>query len=76
MGQLPPQRITPGIIFENVGINYAGPVYIKLGRVRKPVVVKAYVCLFVAMSVKAVHLEVVSDLSSSAFIACLRRFIS
>ncbi len=76
MGQLPPQRITPGIIFENVGIDYAGPVYIKLGRVRKPVVVKAYVCLFVAMSVKAVHLEAVSDLSSSAFIACLRRFIS
>ena len=36
LGQLPLERITPGIVFENVGIDYAGPVYLKLGRVRKP----------------------------------------
>ncbi len=76
LGQLPPERITPGIVFEYVGIDYAGPVHLKLGRVRKPTFVKAYICLFVAMSVKAVHLEVVSDLTSAAFIACLRRFIA
>ncbi len=28
------------------------------------------------MTVKAVHLELVSDLTSDVFIACLRRFIS
>ncbi len=76
LGQLPPERITPGIVFEYAGIDYAGPVHLKLGRVRKPTFVKAYICLFVAMSVKAVHLEVVSDLTSAAFIACLRRFIA
>ena len=76
MGQLPLERITPGIVFENVGIDYAGPIYLKLGRVRKPTIVKAYICLFVAMSVKAVHLEAVSDLTSAAFIACLRRFVA
>ena len=76
MGQLPVERISPGIIFENVGIDYAGPINIKLGRVRKPTIVRAYICVFVAMSVKAVHLEAVSDLTSSAFIACLRRFIA
>ena len=37
---------------------------------------KFYVCLFVAMSVKAVHLEVASNLTSAAFIACLRHFIA
>lgn len=36
---------------------------------------KAYVCVFVLM-VRAVHLELISDLTSDAFIACLRRFIS
>ena len=76
MGQLPVERVTPGIVFENVGIDYAGPIHVKLGRVRKPTVVKAYICLFVAMSVKAVHLEAVSDLTSAAFIACLRRFVA
>ena len=42
----------------------------------KPVIVKLYVCVFVSLSVKAVHLELVSDLSTDAFIGCLRRFIS
>ena len=69
MGQLPLERVTPDIVFENVGIDYAGPLYIKHGHVRKPTVVKAYVCVFVSLSVKAVHLELASDLSTDAFIA-------
>ena len=76
LGQLPPERITPGPIFDKVGIDYAGPVLIKYGYVRKPTVVKAYVCVFVSLTVKAVHLELVTDLTTDAFIACLRRFIS
>ena len=32
--------------------------------------------MFVSLTVKAVHLEVVSDLTTEAFIACLRRFIA
>ena len=76
MGQLPIERVTPGMVFERVGIDYAGPVYLKLGHVRKPTIVKAYICVFVALSVKAVHLELVSDLTSAAFIGCLRRFIA
>ena len=43
---------------------------------RKPVNVKAYVCLYVSLSVKAVHLEPVSDLTTDAFITSLRRFIA
>ena len=74
--QLPIERITPGPVFDKVGVDYAGPVLIKYGYVRKPTIVKAYVCLFVSLTVKAVHLELVSDLTSDAFIACLRRFIA
>jgi transposase InsO family protein len=76
MGQLPTERVTPGAVFEKVGVDYAGPLQVKYGMVRKPVVVKAYICIFVSLSVKAVHLEVVSDLTSAAFIAALRRFIA
>ena len=43
---------------------------------RKPTVIKAYVCIFVSLSVKAVHLELVSDLSTDTFIASLRRFVA
>ena len=73
-GQLPQELITPGSVFERVGVDYAGPINIKYGFVRRPTIVKAYVCLFVSLTVKAVHLELVSDLTTEAFIAALRRF--
>ena len=76
MGQLPTERVTPGLVFKNIGVDYAGPVYIKYGHVRKPVIVKAYIAVFVSLSVKAVHLELVSDLTTEAFLATLRRFVS
>ena len=57
MGQLPVERVTPGMVFEKVGVDFAGYVYHKLGPVRKPILVKACICIFVAVSVKAVHLE-------------------
>ena len=36
---------------------------------------KAYDCLFVSLAVKAMHIELVSDLTTEAFLATLRRFI-
>ena len=74
LGQLPMERVTPDSVFDRVGVDYAGPVYVKYGYTRKPTVIKSYICLFVSLSVKAVHLELVSDLSTDAFIASLRRF--
>ena len=57
-------------------MDYAGPIWIKSGHVRKPVITKAYVALFVSLSVKAVHLELDTELTTAAFIATLRRFIA
>ena len=68
--------LTPGPVFERTGVDYAGPIYINYGHVRKPVIVKSYVSVFVSLSVKAIHLELVTDLTSDAFISCLRRFIA
>ena len=76
MGQLPAERVTPDSVFSKVGVDYAGPVYIKLGAVRGPTIIKAYVAVFVSLSVKAVHIEAVSDLTTEAFLACLRRFVA
>ena len=76
MGQLPPARITPSPPFSVTGIDYAGPFTLKRGHTRKPVLVKAYLALFVCFATKAVHLEIVSDLTTEAFLAALRRFVS
>ena len=75
IGQLPPDRLDPRATFVCVGVDYAGPMLIKSGPVRKPVLRKSYVAVFVCFATKAVHLELVSDLTTSAFIATLRRFI-
>ena len=76
LGQLPIEQLTPGPVFDKVGVDYAGPLLIKYGHIRKPTIVKSYVCVFVSLTVKAVHLKLVSDLTTDAFIASLRRFIS
>jgi len=57
-------------------VDYAGPFLVKYGYVRKPTLVKAYICLFVCLTVKAVHLELVSDLTTESFIATFRCFLS
>ena len=75
-GQLPLERIIPGIVFEHVGVDYADRLQVKYGMICRPVTVKAYICTFVSLTVKAVHLEAISDLTSEAFIAALRRFVA
>ena len=74
IGQFPAEGLTPDPVFDKVGIDFTGSIQVKYAHVRRPVIVKAYVCLFVSLSVKAVHLEPVSDLTTDAFIAALRRF--
>ena len=76
MGQLPESRATPSPPFEKVGIDLAGPLHVKLGRVRKPDFVKMYVAVFVCFSTRAVNLEAVTDLTTEAFLAALKRFVS
>lgn len=73
MGNLPEVRVTPSRPFANVGLDYAGPFNIKISRNKTG---KAYLCVFVCMAVKAVHLELVSDLTTNAFLNALKRFIS
>ena len=51
---LPLERVTPGPVFEKVGVDYAGPFLVKYGMVRKPTLVKAYMCVIVSLTVKAV----------------------
>lgn len=75
MGNLPSTRTEQNSVFKNVGIDYAGPFSIKTHKLRGFKIIKCYIALFVCMSTKALHLELVSDLTTDAFIATFRRFI-
>ncbi|XP_076661131.1 uncharacterized protein LOC143365016 [Halictus rubicundus] len=76
MGNLPTTRITESRPFSNVGTDFCGPFYIKERRHRNRTRVKVYVAVFICFSTKAVHLEVVGDLTTDAFLAALKRFIA
>jgi len=76
MADLPKQRVTPSRPFSQTGIDFAGPFMCRESLRRKALTHKAYLALFVCMSTKAIHLEVVTSLSTEAFIAALHRFIS
>lgn len=76
MGPLPAARVTPGGAFQQTGVDYAGPITIRDSLRRKSGTSKAYICLFVCMATKALHLELVSSLTTEAFLATLDRFVA
>ncbi|XP_067208930.1 uncharacterized protein [Linepithema humile] len=76
MADLPNARVRNTFPFANTGIDFCGPFFIKEKKHRNRNRIKIYVCVFICMAIKAVHLEVVSDLTSDGFLAALKRFIS
>lgn len=76
MGDLPDFRVSQAKAFVNTAVDYCGPFYITHIRKRGIKSHKAYICVFVCLTTKAVHLELVSDLSSDLFLAAFKRFIS
>lgn len=75
-GNLPIDRVTMQRPLQAVGVDFAGPITLRASRLRKAPRVKAYITLFVCMVTMAVHLDLVTSLSTDAILATLRRFIS
>ena len=76
MGQLPTARVNRSRPFNHAGVDYCGPFYIKERKYRNQKKIKVYVSVFVCMAVKAIHFELVSDLTTESYIGALKRFIS
>lgn len=76
MGQLPASRVTPARAFRHSGVDFAGPISIRTSKGRGHQSYKGYICLFICMVTKAIHLEAISDLSSQGFIAGFKRFVA
>ncbi|XP_023314139.1 uncharacterized protein LOC111693556 [Trichogramma pretiosum] len=65
MVPLPAVRVTPGRPFQVTGLDYAGPLPILFSKGRKAPSTKGYIAIFICMVVRAVYVEVVSDLTTS-----------
>ena len=76
MGDLPAARVQPSNCFNSTGVDYAGPINVTISKRRGITSSKGYIAVFVCFAVKAIHLEVVGDMTTESFIAALRRFIA
>ncbi|XP_076176659.1 uncharacterized protein LOC143151443 [Ptiloglossa arizonensis] len=76
MSDLPSARVVQSRPFLRVGVDFCGPILIKEKAHRNRGKVKVYVAIFVCFATKATHIEIVSDLTTQAFLAALRRFFS
>ena len=72
MPGLPPERVSPSPPFTYTGVDYFGPLYC----MDRPGEGKVWVALFTCLAVRAIHLELVLDLTSEQFLRVLRRFIA
>lgn len=78
MGNLPKCRVSQCVPFYNTGCDFAGPFLLRDRNskdTRGCKIIKGYVCLFICLATKAIHLEAVSDLTTECFLATLKRFI-
>ncbi|XP_055632944.1 uncharacterized protein LOC129773372 [Toxorhynchites rutilus septentrionalis] len=75
IADLPASRVTPTRPFSVCGVDYCGPFYVK-SAIRKRGPTKVYVAIFICFSTRSVHIELVSDLTTAAFVAALRRLIA
>ncbi|XP_045783622.1 uncharacterized protein LOC123879758 [Maniola jurtina] len=77
MGDLPRRRLIPGgYPFETVGVDYAGPISSASRQGRGCRIVKVYIAIFICFTTKAIHLELVGDLTSNSYILTLRRLVA
>ena len=65
---LPFNRVRDATIFEVIGLDFAGPIFLKGNK-------KSWICLFTCAVYRAVHLELVNSLNTPSLLMALRRFI-
>ena len=66
---LPTFRVQEQPPFTFTGVDYAGPLYTRTREASK-----VWICIFTCCVTRAIHLELVADMSTDTFIRCLKRF--
>ena len=47
MGELPPSRVRPSRTFLTTGVDYAGPILLRLGPTRSKTIIKGYIAILI-----------------------------
>ncbi|GBN50941.1 hypothetical protein AVEN_114506-1 [Araneus ventricosus] len=67
--EVPKDRVRDAATFEIVGVDLAGPLYLRKGPM-------AYIVLYTCAVHRAIHLELITSLTTEVFLQSLRRFIA
>lgn len=73
MPPLPPERVSYSRAFSYVGLDYLGPLKTQTDDGTQT---KRWICLFTCLAVRAVHLELVKDLTTEEFLLAFRRMVA
>ena len=71
---LPDYRVQPSRPFQATGVDFAGPLYVKGHGPTTDDSSKVWLCLYTCCSTRAVHLDLVPDMTATTFLRSFRRF--
>ena len=72
MPPIPTERVSASAPFIYVGVDYFGPLFMKVNRQTQ----KVWVCLYTCLATRAIHLELINDMATQQFLLGFRRFIA
>ena len=72
MPQIPTERVSTSAPFTYTGVDYFGPLFIKTKRETQ----KVWVCLYTCLVTRAIHLELMYDMTTQQFLLGFRRFMA
>ena len=73
---LPDYRVSCDFPFQHVGVEYAGPLYVRDNYSNLAKLFKAYILIFTYATTRCTHLELVTDFTTETLILAIKRFIS
>ena len=73
MVPLPAERVMIAPPFTNIGLDFMGPLHLRVEGKPKSITTKAYVCIFICEDTRAVHLELLNSMTTEDFLQAFRR---
>lgn len=68
MSPLPADRVQIAPQFTHIGVDFTGPLYLKVKKALESFTSKAYVCIFICENFREVHLELLNSMTTEDFL--------
>ena len=73
---LPEHRVSRDFPFQHVGVDYAGPLYVRDNYSKSAELFKAYILVFTCSTTRCTHLELVNDFTTETLILAIKIYFT